>query len=91
MKHGPFNVWQFGVVITACKAVCLWVKLLLRGEAGPHRYLGRKRAGEGREMKGKEDEKEREIGRGCDGTDSEQRVLAQAVKERHYEPQKHLG
>lgn len=62
-------------VITACKAVCLWVELLLRGEVGPHRYLGRQKAGEGKKMKGNEAEKEREIGQGCDGDDSKQRVL----------------
>lgn len=42
---------SLGFVITACKAVCLWVELLLRGKAGPHRYLGRQRVGEGKEMK----------------------------------------
>lgn len=47
-------------VITACKAVCLWVELLLRGKARPHRYLKRQRGGEGKEMKGKEAKKERE-------------------------------
>lgn len=51
---------SLGFVITACKAVCLWVELLLRGEAGPHRYLARQRAGKGKEMKGQEDEKERQ-------------------------------
>lgn len=49
---------SLGFVITACKAVCLWVELLLRGKARPHRYLGRRRGGEGEEMKGREAEKE---------------------------------
>lgn len=49
---------SLGFVITACKAVCLWLELLLRGKARPHRYLGRQRGGEGKEMKGKEAEKE---------------------------------
>lgn len=62
-------------VITACKAVCLWVVLLLRGKVGPHRYLGRRKAGEGRKMKGTEAEKEREVGRGCDGDDQASRGL----------------
>lgn len=51
---------SLGFVITACKAVCLWVELLLRGKARPHRYVGRRRGGEGEEMKGKEARKKRE-------------------------------
>lgn len=73
---------SLGFVITVCKAVCLWVELLLRGKARPHIYLGRRRGGEGGEMKGKEAEKERDKeDRGCDGDDSEQNVLGKAVKE----------
>lgn len=58
---------SLGFVITACTAVCLWVELLLRGKARPHRYLGRQRGGEGKEMKGNKAEKERERKEGCDG------------------------
>lgn len=39
-------------VITACKAVCLWLELLLRGKARPHRYLGKQEEEEVEEMKG---------------------------------------
>lgn len=66
---------SLGSVITACKAVCLWVELLLRGNVGPHRYSGRRKAVEGEKMKGKEAEKGREMGQGCDGDDSTQRLL----------------
>lgn len=44
---------SLGFVITACKAACLWVELLLRGKARPHRYSALLRGVEGEEMKGK--------------------------------------
>lgn len=86
METWPFLMsGSLRFVITACKAVCLWVVLLLRGKAGPHRYLGRRKAREGRKMKGREAE-EREMEQGCDGDDSKQRP----IKERGSEHQRHL-
>lgn len=69
---------SFGFVITACKAVCLWVELLLRGEAGPHRYLGRLKSRRRQRDKRKRGREKRQ---GCDGDDSKQRVSGNAVKE----------
>lgn len=77
---------SLGFVIAACKAVCLWVELLLRGKAGPHRYLGRRRVGEGeRDERERGWERRRETGRGCDGDDSKQKVSGTAVKEECFE------
>lgn len=77
---------SLGFVITACKAVCLWVELLLRGKARPHIYLGKRRGREGEEMKGKKAEKEREKeDRDLMGT-----IASRAVKEGCFEPHGHL-
>lgn len=74
---------SLGLVITACKAVCLWAELLLRGEVRPHRYIwGGGRQWKAKMMKGKEAEEEREMGQGMWWGDSERRVLWKAVKKR---------
>lgn len=59
---------SLGFVITACKAVCLWAELLLRGQGRPHRYIwGGGKQQKAKMMKGKEAEEEREMGQGLDG------------------------